>query len=173
MLVSGNSQWLYFQRLGKLITQETKTDCQPKNYNLEIQTSKQWLLVDENWENCLDIIFKTGNTAVTLIMQHEVFLSLYHQGNCIVLLPFGKKKRERDKSSDIAFNLLLTSRKTGAKFKPINECSFHSIVTKKYIYIDAPKWHAIGKYNILKFRTDDGKDKRRYTKINDKIKHFL
>ena len=31
----------------------------------------------------------------------------------------------------------------------------------------------IGKYNILKFRTDDGKDKRRYTKINDKIKHFL
>lgn len=89
--------------------------------------------MDENWENYINIIFKTRNAAVTLIMQHEVFLSLYHQGNCIVLLPFGKKKRERerDKSSDIAFILLLTSRKTGARFKPINECSFPSIVLQK------------------------------------------
>ena len=34
-------------------------------------------------------------------MQHEVFLSLYHQGNCIVLLPFGKKKRERETNLQI------------------------------------------------------------------------
>lgn len=58
------------------------------------------MLPDENWENCFDIIFKTGNAAVTLIMQHEVFLSLYHQGNCIVLLPFGKKK-ERETNLQI------------------------------------------------------------------------